>query len=219
MRGEVVSVDAVSGDGVILGPDGRRLAVRSASCLGPVEVGQAVDYVELTDDRAGEVSPADAAFRFAKRRPPRAPGAMDWGSLFATSDGRLRRSHYWIGMLILFGVHRLLGPVPLLGGVIAFAAFVLCMALQARRLRDFGQSAWWLLIPLAVWIAGWVSTMSAVSALSPTNVAGLAGLGLASIFALAFIVVIGLIPGQRGRNRYGPDTRPAPPEDAAETFA
>ncbi|KQW82219.1 DUF805 domain-containing protein [Brevundimonas sp. Root1279] len=219
MQGEIVSVDAVTGDGRILAADGRELSFRAASCTAPVEVGQSVDYVEIVGDVAGEITPAGKAFRFAKQRPARAPGALDWGSLFLTSEGRLRRLHYWIGMAILLVVSRLLGPVPLIGAVVGLVAFILCFALQARRLRDIGQSAWWLLIPLGVWIAGWFLTMNALRNFSPASSLGILSLSWATLFVPAVIVVLGLIPGQRGRNRFGPDTKPAPPEATAATFA
>lgn len=217
MRGEVVSVDAVSGAGEIMSPDGRKLTFRASSCLGPVEVGQAVDYVELTGDAAGEITPAAPGLRFSKRRPPREPGAMDWGALFMSSEGRLRRSHYWIGIVILMVASQILRSIPLISLISAIVIYVLIMALQARRLRDFGQSAWWLLVPLAVSVAGWFSTMVVYSLTSPSPF-GIITPRTAGLFSLIVVIVIGVIPGQRGRNRFGPDTKPAAPEDTAEAF-
>ena len=139
---------------------------------------------------------------------------------YATFRGRARRSELWwfqlyglvlsiptsIGFVLLWGAAfagSVTGPAedPAINpdavswgaftaamGVLAAFALLFTLpnlAVQARRLHDIGQPAWWLALHLA-------------------------GLGVV-------ILVMGLVEGERGSNRYGGDPRlvPAPAGHAA----
>ena len=130
------------------------------------------------------------------------------GFLFS-GDGRIRRTHYGLGGLLVWilmtailiiglgiaagagvgaagaedaAVAAVLTPVALAGFGIGLAAVILMLwafvALTSKRLHDIGQSGWWTLIVL------------------------LPGVG-----AFALFLILCLLPGNSGPNRYGPDPR------------
>ncbi|NEJ72754.1 DUF805 domain-containing protein [Rhizobium phaseoli] len=133
---------------------------------------------------------------------------------YATFSGRASRSEYWWFMLFYFLALVALG---FLAGVLAFAtsgggaaspvsyAVVICglailavflplISLTVRRFHDRNISGWWY---LALFVLGFVPYVGIV-------------VGLA-------ILVISVLPGTEGPNKFGPD--PLRPEARAEVFA
>ncbi|MBB5666279.1 uncharacterized membrane protein YhaH (DUF805 family) [Rhizobium leguminosarum] len=133
---------------------------------------------------------------------------------YATLSGRASRSEYWWFMLFYFLALFVLG---FLAGVLAFAtsgggaaspvsyAVVICglailaiflplISLTVRRFHDRNISGWWY---LALFVLGFVPYVGIV-------------VGLA-------ILVISVLPGTEGPNKFGPD--PLRPEARAEVFA
>ncbi|MGO6785314.1 DUF805 domain-containing protein [Rhizobium ruizarguesonis] len=134
---------------------------------------------------------------------------------YATFSGRASRSEYWWFVLFYFTVLFAIGiaclvtssfsdfrdgvppPVGLLvfiGGLTWLAMFLPQVALQVRRFHDRNISAWWY---LALFGGGFVPYFNVI--------AGIA------------ILVICLLPGTEGPNKYGPD--PLRPQARAEVFA
>lgn len=82
-------------------------------------------------------------------------GSIDWAYLFTSANGRIRRTHWWIGVAVLFAIgviSRLLfgdeGLVPFAIGIVMLVAGIM---LHIKRCHDRGKSGWWcllLLIPL-----------------------------------------------------------------------
>ncbi|WP_186294414.1 DUF805 domain-containing protein [Bradyrhizobium guangdongense] len=123
-------------------------------------------------------------------------------------DGRITRSSYWLSWLLwaiayvaLFILSFLLGWLPylmiclwLIVGLLALNSNI---AVGRKRLHDRGKSGWWLLPlylgPTACEIAGRVS--------DARNVFSIVAFGL---FAWT-IIELGLLPGTKGQNEYGPD--------------
>ena len=119
--------------------------------------------------------------------PPRRPGlakAFVW--LFARFDGRIGREVYWLSNILLVAVLALfVRPVvdPQtsqvsvdlgdFGAVALLFAVVSSLAVGAKRLHDFGASGLF------------------------------AGLLVVPLLSLIVTVVIGIVPGTRGPNRYG----------------
>ncbi len=143
---------------------------------------------------------------------------MDWKSLFFTAEGRIGRQAFWIGWLMLMGVHAVAHWIPLIGWALGLIAVFAWVCLCAKRLHDMGHSGWWQLLPIVLGpvlvVASIVSigVGAAVTAISHGDfdwaaVAGVGGL-LVSL-ATAFVVVIGftlwvgIAEGQVGENRYG----------------
>jgi uncharacterized membrane protein YhaH (DUF805 family) len=142
---------------------------------------------------------------------------MDWKSLFFTADGRIGRQAFWIGWLMLLGVHVVAGWVPLIGWALGLAALFASVCLYTKRLHDMGRTGWWQVLPIVlgpVLILGSAMTIGFGALLGElTNIGdgwALAGVGgLLASLAIAFLVMIGFTlwvgtaEGQPGENRYG----------------
>jgi uncharacterized membrane protein YhaH (DUF805 family) len=143
---------------------------------------------------------------------------MDWKSLFFSAEGRIGRQAFWIGWLMLLGVHVVAGHLPLVGQVLSLAAIYAWVCLSAKRLHDMGRTGWWQLLPVllgpvlvigsAVSIGFGAILAEAVN--GDASFGALAGLGgLFVSLAVAFLAVIGFTlwlgtsEGQAGDNRYG----------------
>ena len=119
---------------------------------------------------------------------------MDWGYLFTSTQGRINRQKWWIGVVVLIVISviasildAVLG-LPRLGastysagtGIISLIVSLLMIypsiCLSAKRWHDRNKSAWWILISI-IPIIGW-------------------------IWAL---VENGFLRGTPGTNNYGPD--------------
>jgi len=122
--------------------------------------------------------------------PPRRPGlAKTFLWVFARFDGRIGRQVYWLSNILLVAVLALfvrpvvdpqtnqvsveLGAVGAVGAVALLLALVSSLAVGAKRLHDFGASGLF------------------------------AGLLVVPLLSLIVTVVIGVVPGTRGPNRYG----------------
>ncbi|MFZ5670884.1 MAG: DUF805 domain-containing protein [Pseudomonadota bacterium] len=153
---------------------------------------------------------------------------MDWKTLFFSAEGRIGRSAFWIGWLVLLGVNVVAGFIPLFGLLISLAAIYCSVCVFAKRLHDMGKSGWlqiWpILISIAlvvggVFMAGGPAIMAALShaddaAVGMAALAGMGGMMLAFlgafVISFGFLLWVGLSSGQAGENRYGP----APAEPA-----
>ena len=134
---------------------------------------------------------------------------------YATFFGRASRAEYWWYVLFYVLVLLAMGilcnvvagfsdfrdgvPPPLallffLGGLIWLAMFLPAIAVQVRRFHDRNISGWWY---FALCIANFVPYI-----------------GLIAVIA---ILVINVLPGTEGPNKFGPD--PLHPEARAEVFA
>jgi len=148
---------------------------------------------------------------------------MDWKTLFFSPAGRIGQQAFWIAWLCLFGVHVVVGWIPLLGWALALVAVYCSVCVYAKRLHDMGYSGWWQLIMyllgpvlvIGVLISTGVSVaLTAISGADPEWAAlvGMGGfmisLGVAFVAWVAFTLWVGLSPPQAGDNRYG-----APPPE------
>ncbi len=108
-------------------------------------------------------------------------------------DGRINREVYWLGN---FGA--------------AFIAFVLMMPSLDEATGAILMAPWSPLIALPV---AWVEVALAVKRLHDR---GFSGMFAAAMFIpflnILAAIVIGIIPGDRGANRFGPDTNTRPPQ-------
>jgi uncharacterized membrane protein YhaH (DUF805 family) len=145
---------------------------------------------------------------------------LDWKRLFLSADGRIGRQEYWIGVAILFVGGFILGMIPILG-LLSIVLIYPQVCVGSKRLHDMGRSGWLMLIPWGVGIVAMVlSLMVGGAALIGARAGGDsgaaaaamgAGLGflgivlLACLVNLAFIIWVGVTPGQPGENRYGPE--------------
>ncbi len=149
--------------------------------------------------------------------------AFDIQKLMFSFEGRTRRSHFWIGWLILLGVGVVAGWIPILGFLLSIALIWPNLAITVKRLHDMGQSGWLAVVPWVVNIIGVVFVfmsvgMSAIfnaSALENEDPAAimallgpmLGGLGLLILVNLGFLLWIGLTDSKPGSNRFGPNPK------------
>lgn len=149
--------------------------------------------------------------------------SFDWQSLLFKFEGRTRRSHFWIGWLILLGVGVVAGWIPILGGLLSLLLIWPNTAIAVKRLHDMGQTGWLVLIPWVVSIGGIIMGISMIglsaimnaSALDqgdPVAIMALVGpalglFGLLFLVNFGFLLWIGLSDSQRGDNRFGPNPK------------
>jgi uncharacterized membrane protein YhaH (DUF805 family) len=147
--------------------------------------------------------------------PQSLPPAKPQSSFAAAVAGtRINRKAFWLGTLIIFGIVIGLSLVPPLRGLIRYLSLALFIRVYAARLHDFGRSAWWQAIM-------YVLQFAIVIAVGAGNhhqlgVAVLAGF----LVQLAFTIVLGVIPGDRSANKFGPppDQPDLSPIAVSETF-
>ncbi len=128
---------------------------------------------------------------------------------YITFSGRASRSEYWwfqlfnwlvggvfaiLGSLTGSGVASLTNFFSILGLLYALATILPMIALQVRRFHDRNISGWWL---LALVILCFVPLVGLICAIA--------------------ILVISVLRGSEGPNKFGPD--PLRPEARAEVFA
>lgn len=138
---------------------------------------------------------------------------MNWYPLFLSLDGRIGRKEFWIGAVVLIGVGILANLLPIVGPLVSLALIAPWTCLMAKRLHDFGRSAWLVLIALIPSAAS--AALGLFTALAATNAATMgaafAGAGLtlavsfiALIVSLGFLIWVGVKPGDPRPNAYGP---------------
>ncbi len=155
---------------------------------------------------------------------------MNWQTLYLSADGRIRRKEFWIGALILMIVWVLSPLFHVLAPMIWLALLYPWICVFSKRLHDFGKSGFLILLPFAVGalalmaavIVGGIGGIGALITAAnggsePSSWAVVFGalgvalsfLAVAALVKFVFVLWVGLSPGDRGENRYGP-----PPEAA-----
>jgi uncharacterized membrane protein YhaH (DUF805 family) len=147
---------------------------------------------------------------------------MDWKTLFFSADGRIGRSAFWMGWLMLVGVNVVLGWIPLIGWLLSLVTIYCFVCVYSKRLHDMGKSGFLQIWPMilcivllvgGVFMAGGPAIMASLSnasegAIAAAALAGVGGMGLAFLLALVisvgFLLWVGLSNGDAGENRYGP---------------
>jgi uncharacterized membrane protein YhaH (DUF805 family) len=142
---------------------------------------------------------------------------MEWMIMplkrYAEFSGRSRRKEYWMYFLFLVIVNLLVGMVESVVGLagtvgpygplsilVVVVTFVPSLAVGIRRLHDTERSGWWILLPLVPYA---ISAALLVSGnLSLGGMIGIVGL----LCALGLLVLM-VLEGTKGPNRYGPDPK------------
>lgn len=153
---------------------------------------------------------------------------MDWKALFFSPEGRIGRSAFWIGWLVLIGVNVVLGWIPLIGFLLSLATIYCNICVTSKRLHDIGRSGFLQVIPIVLCTTLCIGAIAMVA--GPAIMAGLADANedaiMAAVFAgiggmilaflaafliwLGFLLWVGLSTGNPGENRYGPPPATAP---------
>ncbi|MDO1558121.1 DUF805 domain-containing protein [Brevundimonas sp. 2R-24] len=146
---------------------------------------------------------------------------MDFKTLYLSADGRIGQKDFWLGWLILLVAGIVLGMIPVIGMIVSILLIWPNIAVYAKRLHDFGKSAWLVLIPFVVNVIGLFLMGGAIfaavggAAMTGTDeaaaTAAMAGAGSAGLIGLVLFVVnigfllwVGLSKGDPGENRFGP---------------
>ena len=125
-------------------------------------------------------------------------GQIDWGELFFSANGRAPRATSLLAAAILLSVGALYEAIVgrtlhWLTGWFVYPALFFCGAcVLSKRLHDRGRSGWWAALVLFSIVAVWPHPDGFFDFL----------------FALVMIwggVELGLMPGEPGTNRYGPN--------------
>jgi uncharacterized membrane protein YhaH (DUF805 family) len=233
MRGQIITVDGASGDGLISGDDGLRYTFAAGASRSSVRIGDKVDFIG-TDGVASDIMILGGGRPYgAMPASARPAGGIDWSALFWSMDGRIRRSHFWAAWGILFAANLLLGWIPLIGFLVSLALIWPSIAIQTKRLHDMGKTGWFQLLPYAAWIVAIIVAVSAIGFSAVSNPEGFENGDPSAVFsalgplAIAFVLVllgsigyliwIGATEGQPGRNRFGPNPK-YPVQDQADVF-
>jgi uncharacterized membrane protein YhaH (DUF805 family) len=130
--------------------------------------------------------------------------------------GRIGRRDYWIGMALIFGVVSLaIWSKVSFGGILASSTVYLGICVAGKRLHDFGQSAWGVLVPVCFCMVIIVLTLLTGGFSNPTGQPqGLPDTPLAVfvdalpvlIFLIwpAWVIWLGVRKSQPQDNQYGP---------------
>lgn len=126
-------------------------------------------------------------------------GLMDWRETFLSASGRLARTPFLVAAGVLAAVVALYQGVVhddaaqwLTGWLIYPPALFCGVCIVSKRLHDRGRSGWWAALVIAALVALWPH---------PDGFFGLAFV-LVAIWA---VVELGVMPGEQGANRYGPN--------------
>lgn len=131
------------------------------------------------------------------------PGQLDWVELFFSSAGRLARGPFLLAALVLLVLWTLYeaitGPtLRLLTGWAFYPALIFTGAcVLSKRLHDRGRSGWLAAIVLAALIAVWPGPHTFFDFFF-------------ALIVLWAVVELGVLPGEQGANRYGPNPLKAP---------
>ena len=117
--------------------------------------------------------------------------------LFLSAEGRIARAPFWLAIGLLVGALAACDPLahgPARGWLVApirFALFVSGACLLAKRLHDRDRAGWWSAVPLWAFCIVW------------PRPSGLMDWPAVAVL-IAATVELGLRPGVRRFNRFGP---------------
>ena len=136
---------------------------------------------------------------------------QDFQFLYFEFGGRISRSQYWIGSIVLILVY---AAIKYLSGLIFPAminavlvipmicfAITVPVALTVKRLHDRGRSGWWY---LGFCIMQGLLT-SALLILPKGTILLYCIVMLQTILTIILIIEVGILKGSTGENRYGAD--------------
>lgn len=125
-------------------------------------------------------------------------GGIDWTTLFFSAAGRTSRPLFLIAAAILVGAAAIYEAVAspalhwITGWVVYPALFFCGACVLSKRLHDRGRSGWWAILILSALVAVWPRPEGFFDFL----------------FAVALLwgaVELGVLSGEQGFNRYGPN--------------
>jgi uncharacterized membrane protein YhaH (DUF805 family) len=129
------------------------------------------------------------------------PAVKAWSAYITLVTGRFSRRAYWIGTIGAAVVVTVVALTTKLGPGAAALAFIPWSFVVRCRMRDLGHApAWlgvWLLLPAIAFVM-----MAFIGA--PLGISLIWELLVPGLVVAGEIILLGALPGQPGRNRYGP---------------
>ena len=124
-------------------------------------------------------------------------GQIDWSELFFSGQGRAARGPSWLAAVILVAIAASYEVIPAtlhwLTGWFVYPALFYCGAcVLSKRLHDRGRTGWWAALILFATVAVWPQ---------PSNFFDF----LFMAVLVWAVVELGVMPGEAGTNRYGPN--------------
>ena len=125
-------------------------------------------------------------------------GPIDWRDMFMTAGGRSSRGSTWVAVAVLFTLAMLYEAVAgqtlklLTFWVIYPVLLAAAACVLSKRLHDRGRSGWWAAAVLFAFATLWPSPRGA-------------GAVLALPVMLWAVVERGMMSGEQGANRFGPN--------------
>jgi uncharacterized membrane protein YhaH (DUF805 family) len=122
----------------------------------------------------------------------------EWAELFLSSNGRLARTPFLVASGVLIGVAVLYEAIAgytlhWLTGWLVYPALLFSGAcVLSKRLHDRGRSGWWSMLILIAVVAVWPQPEHFLDFMF-------------SLVILWAIVELGVMGGEQGANRYGPN--------------
>nr|WP_316628990.1 DUF805 domain-containing protein [uncultured Brevundimonas sp.] len=207
LRGEILSYDPVTGDGLVSGDDLQRYGFTSTAA--GLEPGRRVDFVVQDDQAVSLMTLRDGVPPPVVYAPE--PDLGLWGYFvrcvterYIDGQGRARRREYWSFALVQF-LMLILAMMPIIGlaiadaeggydmetwgvawicivALISFALVVPGVAVTIRRFHDVGLSGWLILIGLVPYVGGlFVFVVSLLPSQPAVNVHGAPPGGLGAL--------------------------------------
>lgn len=147
---------------------------------------------------------------------------INWPQLLLGTRGRITRTEWWIGSVVLLVIDGLAAALNRFAGIsvavllaLLFLLILYCaLAVTVKRLHDRNRRGWWILMfPL-----GFVVLVSILSTFGDDLDALLyySLLALALIIAVAAVLELGLRRGTAALNRYGPDPLAKPKNEGRQ---
>ena len=108
----------------------------------------------------------------------------------------------------LLGLGSVLGAYGPLSGLFMVATFVPSLAVTVRRLHDTDRSGWWMLV-------GIIPYAFLMAAIATGNLAMVGLVGTVALVGAIVLLVLTVLDGTKGPNRFGPDPKGAGADAAA----
>jgi uncharacterized membrane protein YhaH (DUF805 family) len=138
-------------------------------------------------------------------KPPLRRPTQPYASLTARLLGRSRRREYWPSIVALTFVFLVLFGIARGSWMVAAGVLPLWSLIALRRVHDFNAVVWWALaIPALDLVLMVIRTIARAGFLRVDPPFDAYATLTAMLASMSFVIIVGIIPGTKGRNRYGP---------------
>jgi uncharacterized membrane protein YhaH (DUF805 family) len=143
---------------------------------------------------------------------------LDFNRLYLSTEGRIGRAEFWIGLLILAAVVIVLtvvivaifGPFSRVAHLLVFLTEVAiaypCYALFAKRFQDRGRPGTYAAIPIGIFLViAFLTLLGLTGTETAPNALGTALAFVDLVVGIWILIDLGILPGTPGPNEFGPN--------------